>query len=110
MAETTGSNKGLGQPPEQMSTETRLLLAFLLMGAIMFLSPYFFKTQPPAPNPKKSTQAGQTAESTVPPAPAEAPPVETAEAGKAPTAPVTQAPAEPPFVIDTDSYKIAFSS
>jgi len=101
----------LGQPPDQMSTETRLLLAFLLMGAIMFLTPYFFKSQPPAPNAKKSTQAGQTAESTVPPTPAEAqPPAETVEAGNAPVAPVTQAPAEPPFVINTDLYRITFSN
>ena len=70
MADANGSNKGLGQPPEQMSTETRLLLAFLLMGAIMFLTPYFFKSQAPAPNAKKSTQAA--AESTVPPTPGEA--------------------------------------
>src|ERR1019366_7994305 len=111
MAETTGSNKGLGQPPEQMSTETRLLLAFLLMGAIMFLTPYFFKSQPPAPNSKKSTQAAQAADSTVPPTPAEAqPPAETVESGKAPVAPVIQAPAEPPFVINTDLYRITFSN
>lgn len=111
MADSTGSNKGLGQQLDQMSTETRLLLAFLLMGAIMFLSPYFFKSQTPAPNAKKSTQAGQTADSTVPPTPAEAqPPAVTAEAASAPTAPVTQAPAEPPFVIDTDLYKITFSN
>jgi YidC/Oxa1 family membrane protein insertase len=111
MADSTGSNKGLGQQLDQMSTETRLLLAFLLMGAIMFLSPYFFKSQTPAPNAKKSTQAGQTADSTVPPTPAEAqPPAVTAEVASAPTAPVTQAPAEPPLVIDTDLYKIAFSN
>ena len=111
MADSTGSNKGLGQQLDQMSTETRLLLAFLLMGAIMFLSPYFFKSQTPAPNAKKSTQAGQTADSTVPPTPAEAqPPAVTAEVPSAPTAPVTQAPAEPPLVIDTDLYKIAFSN
>ena len=116
MAESTG-NKGLGKPPDQMSTETRLLLAFLLMGAIMFLTPYFFKSQAPAPNAKKSTQAGQAAAPTVPPAPAvtpapaEAPaPAKVAEAGKAPTAPVIQSPPQPPFVINTDLYKIAFNN
>src|SRR5450432_835220 len=109
MAELNGGNKGLGTPPEQMSTETRLLLAFLLMGAIMFLTPYFFKSQTPAPNAKKSTQPELV---TTPPTPSEAAPpvVETAEAGKAPTAPVTQAQTEPPFVIETDLYKITFSN
>ena len=33
MAESNGGNKGLGKPPEQMSTETRLLLAFLSLHA-----------------------------------------------------------------------------
>jgi YidC/Oxa1 family membrane protein insertase len=109
MAESTG-NKGLGQPPEQMSTETRLLLAFLLMGAIMFLTPYFFKSPTPAPNAKKSTQSGQSAGNTVPAVSVEAPPAEAAEANKAPVVPVTQAPAEPPFVINTDFFKITFSN
>jgi YidC/Oxa1 family membrane protein insertase len=93
-----------------MSTETRLLIAFLLMGAIMFLTPYFFKSPTPAPNAKKSTQSGQAAETTAPPVSAEAPPAEAAEANKAPVAPVTQAPAEPPLVINTDLFKITFSN
>jgi YidC/Oxa1 family membrane protein insertase len=111
MAESNGSNKGLGQPPDKMSTETRLLLAFLLMGAIMFLSPYFFKQQTPPPNAKKSTQVAQAVDN-APAAPAgqtPAPP-ETAEASSAPTAPVTQAQPEPVFFIDTDQFKIAFSN
>jgi YidC/Oxa1 family membrane protein insertase len=111
MAESNGSssNKSLGQPPEQMSTETRLLLAFLLMGAIMFLTPYFFKSQTPAPNAKKSTQPELV---TTPPTPTEAaPPVPAvAEAGTAPTGPVTQARVEPPLVVETDLYKITFSN
>ena len=60
MAELNGSNKGLGQPPEQMSAETRLLLVFLFMGAILFLSQYLYKPQTPVPDAKKSTQSGQT--------------------------------------------------
>ena len=104
----------MGQPPDQMSTETRLLIAFLLMGAIMFLTPYFFKSQPPPPNAKKSTKAAETAQTAATPAaPAEVekpPAAETAEAAKAPIVPVIQAQAAPPFVIDTDLYKITFSN
>ncbi|HEX3746533.1 MAG TPA: membrane protein insertase YidC [Bryobacteraceae bacterium] len=115
MAETSG-NKGLGQQPEQMSTETRLLLAFLLMGAIMFLTPYFFKSQAPTPAAKKSTQASveqtavapTSAETKTPPPAATAAPQPTASA--APTAPVTQAQSQPPLVIDTEYFKITFSN
>jgi YidC/Oxa1 family membrane protein insertase len=108
MAESTG-NKGLGQPPEQMSTETRLLIAFLLMGAIMFLTPYFFKSQQPSPAAKKSTQAGAS-EAIVPPTATQVIPPVAAAVSAAPAAPVTQAPAQPPLVIDTDLYKITFSN
>ena len=37
------------QPSKEMSMEVRLLLAFLLMGAVMFLTPYLFKTVAPPP-------------------------------------------------------------
>jgi YidC/Oxa1 family membrane protein insertase len=80
----------------------------------MFLTPYFFKSQPPPPNAKKSTKAAETAQTAATPAaPAEVekpPAAETAEAAKAPIVPVIQAQAAPPFVIDTDLYKITFSN
>ena len=45
MAESvSGGNSNQGQPPKEMSMEIRLLLAFILMGAVMFLTPYFFKS------------------------------------------------------------------
>jgi YidC/Oxa1 family membrane protein insertase len=110
MAESTGNNKGLGQPADKMSTETRLLIAFLLMGAIMFLTPYFFKAPPPAPNAKKSTQATQTAEKPAVPVVSETPQVQTVAAGKTPAAPVTQGQPEPLYVINTDLFRVAFSN
>jgi YidC/Oxa1 family membrane protein insertase len=109
MAESTG-NKGLGQPPEQMSTETRLLLAFLLMGAIMFVTPYFFKSQLPSPDAKKGTRPAAS-EATVPPTPSAAHvPAVSSAANQTPSAPVTGGQAQPPLVINTDLYKIAFSN
>ena len=114
MAESNGSKKGLGQPPEQMSTETRLLIAFLLMGAILFVSQYFYKPATPPPDGKKSTQSAQTGGSG--PTPAEAPatvappPEETAAVGKAPTAPVVNAQAEPKLVVNTDLFQVTFSN
>src|ERR1039457_3218223 len=123
MAESVnGGSKTPAQPPKEMSMEVRLLIAFLLMGAVMFLTPYFFKSQ--APPPVQKDAAGQTAtqspagvptagegkptaEATPPPAAAEA-----AEAAEAAPLPVGATPqkAEPPFVIETDLYKIAFSN
>jgi YidC/Oxa1 family membrane protein insertase len=111
MAESNGSNKGLGQPPDQMSTETRLLLAFLLMGAIIFLSPQFFKQPAPGPDAKKSTQAVETGGGAAAPAISgtdASQPVETAEAGVAPTAPVTQAQQEPAFIVNTNLFQVTF--
>ena len=63
MAESVnGGSKTPAQPPKEMSMEVRLLIAFLLMGIVMFVTPYFFKSQaPPAgnkaayyPGPRKS--------------------------------------------------------
>jgi len=54
-----------GQPPKEMSMEIRLLLAFLLMGAVMFLTPYFIKT-PPASNKKAATSAPAPVAQTAP--------------------------------------------
>ena len=60
MAESVnGGSKTPAQPPKEMSMEVRLLIAFLLMGAVMFLTPYFFKSQ--APPPGKKDAAGQAA-------------------------------------------------
>ena len=55
-----GSGNPATPPKKEMSMEMRLLVAFLLMGAVMFLTPYFFKSQNPPP-PKKDTATGQPA-------------------------------------------------
>jgi len=111
MAET-GGTKSPGQGPQEMSMETRLLLAFLLMGAVMFLTPYFF---PSATTPAKKTTAPttQTAQGTPPaaaPAETTAPTQIVHEAESAATAPVTQAKSEPTFSIDTDLFHVTFSN
>jgi YidC/Oxa1 family membrane protein insertase len=123
MAESVnGGNKTPAQPPKEMSMEVRLLLAFLLMGAVMFLTPYFFKSQiPPA---DKKDAAGQTASQGAPGTPstpgvkpaaqAPAPPAPVAEAAAeaAPPLPVGATPqkAEPTCIIETGLYRIAFSN
>src|SRR5271169_1313812 len=116
MAEpANGGSNTPAQPPKEMSMEVRLLLAFLLMGAVMFLTPYFFKSQIPPPGKKDA--AGQTAAQGTtganPPADAAAPPasnVEKVSAAAVLPAGATPQKAEPPFVIETDLYKIALSN
>src|ERR1035437_2764667 len=121
MAESVnGGSKTPAQPPKEMSMEGRLLIACLLMGVVMFVTPYFFKSQ--TPPPVKKDAAGQTASqspSGVPTAPdgkptAEAtapPPAAEAAASAVPLAAgATPQKAEPVFVIETDLYRIAFSN
>src|ERR1035438_4410068 len=107
MAETgNGGSKSGGQGPKDMSMETRLLLAFLLMGAVMFLTPYFFPSATP-PAKKSTATTAQTAQGTPPAAaPAETtPPAQIVhEDESAATAPLTQARSEPTFSIDTDLF------
>ncbi len=109
MAQTANS-ENQSSAPKEMSMEVRLLLAFLLMGAVMFLTPYFFKQ--PAPPAAKKTAPAAASVSPKPeaPAPAETP---------APAAPKASAPAaanatpqqpQPPVVIETDLYHVVFSN
>ena len=95
--------------------EVRLLIAFLLMGAVMFLTPYLFKSQTPPPAKKDASPTA--AQSSAPPPDAGSKPVEPApppaEAPVVTAAPVpgaTPQKPEPTFVIETDLYKVAFSN
>ena len=103
-----------GGSPKEMSMEVRLLLAFLLMGVVMFVTPYFYKTPPPNKNGHKTTTA-QTEPSQAPSAPAtaetQAPPAaaETARAA-APAEPATVAESLPPVVIDTKLFRVTFNN
>ncbi len=106
---------GRGQPPKEMSMEIRLLLAFLLMGAVMFLTPYFVKTQQPASTKKAETPATAPVAETAPPAAPETPaapaPQAKAAARKRTSAtPVTEQNPLPPLVMETDLFRIEFSN
>jgi YidC/Oxa1 family membrane protein insertase len=96
---------------KDMSMEARLLIAFLLMGIVLFVTPYFYK---PAPvkgtanvNPQKAEQLTKA------PATAATPPVvqPTPPAVEPPvaTAPV-QSAKEEIFTLDTTLYHITFSN
>jgi YidC/Oxa1 family membrane protein insertase len=110
MAESVNGGGSGSKPPKELSMELRLLLAFILMGAVIFLTPYFFKQQTPPPT--KKTDQAQTAQTTVPPAPEKAAAQAAAES-QAPepgAAAATPQQARPPFIIDTDLYRVSFSN
>jgi YidC/Oxa1 family membrane protein insertase len=95
---------------KEISMEVRLLLAFLLMGAVIFVTPYFYK--PPAgPTVDKSAvnKPGETAKEAKPPAPVPATPPLPAEATAA-VAGQVQAANEETVVIDTDLLQVTFSN
>jgi YidC/Oxa1 family membrane protein insertase len=90
----------------EFSMEQRLLLAFLLMGLVLFLTPYFYKAPPPPP--KTNTPAtGQT--STTAAKPAIATPAATPAAAQAVPGQI-EASTEQQFVIDTDIYRVTLSN
>jgi YidC/Oxa1 family membrane protein insertase len=94
-----------GKPPEnkELSVETRLLIAFILMGVVLFTTPYFFKTQAPPPPANKTEQPAtpQTDQ------PAQAAPV---VAAAAPAAGAVSAAGEETITVDTELYHIVFSN
>jgi YidC/Oxa1 family membrane protein insertase len=110
MADSQGTPgpEGTGGKKE-LSMEIRLLIAFLLMGVVLFVTPYFYKT-PPAPVQKptasKTAEVPKPAEAVPPPAAAS-----TAEpTAAAPTQPAMGAGVEQTFTIDTQLYEIRFSN
>src|SRR5258708_4777775 len=115
----SGSNNSPGQPPKEMSMEVRLLLAFLLMGAVMFVTPYlpWFKTVAPPGGSPPETAAGTPGGPTAPPGqpPSATPPAATAETTQpAPPGPASESatPQEslPIFTLETNLYRISFSN
>src|SRR5213592_3634775 len=94
-------------PKKELSMEMRLLLAFLLMGAVMFVTQLWFKPQE-TPAQKRTEPSASAPKPGEPPPPAVAkPPATTAEV--APPAPVagatTQLP-QTPFIIETDLFHV----
>ena len=69
-----GTSGGPGPPKKELSMELRLLLAFILMGVVLFVTPYFYKNV--APPVKKTVPAAAKSE------PAAAPPGASACAGR----------------------------
>src|SRR3981081_3628191 len=93
-------------PKKELSTEMRLLIAFALMGIVLFATPYFFKPAAPPPAPKKAATAQQHnpgPETSAVPTTAKPEKGKTGEAGaEAPAAERVAAQKEETFVVETD--------
>ena len=100
---------------KELSMEARLVLAFLLMGLVLFVTPYLYKAPPAKPAAKSGTPAAQT---TSPAAQTTSPAAQTATkaatpARPAPALPVPgqiQASSEQEFTVDTQIYRIRLSN
>ena len=96
-----------GKPKKELTMEIRLLIAFLLMGLVLFVTPYIYKAPPPA----KPVQPAKQAEKAAPAKPAEAThPVAAASAATLPAPGQIQATSEQLLTIDTQIYHIVLSN
>jgi YidC/Oxa1 family membrane protein insertase len=113
MAEPVTGGSG-NKPSKELSMEMRLLLAFLLMGAVMFVSQYFMKSQAPPP----AQQTAQTGDPKAPETPKDAPkdaapaatPPKTAQVEALPLPGATPEVTLPVVTIDTDLYTVTFTN
>jgi YidC/Oxa1 family membrane protein insertase len=95
--------------------ELRLLLAFILMGVVLFVTPYFYKTVAPPVKKTASAAAKNAPAAAVPAAGAAAAPGETGTPSVPETvsenvAPPAAAQQEETRTIDTDLFRITFTN
>lgn len=106
---------------KELSMEKRLLLAFGLMGLVLFGTQYLMPKPPKPPKPPQQAEAQKTEQKAAPqaaasaetaPAPASAPaPAPTKNtAPAAAAAPLASAEREQTLIIETDLYRIVFSN
>lgn len=103
--------------PKELSNELRMLLAFVLMGAILLVTPYVYRKlglTPPTTEKKAQTAVKtQSAKPSEPPAAATAggaPIAPSAPPEAAPAVPTVSAPGEQDQVIDTGLYHVVFTN
>ncbi len=113
MADPENGAKTGGKPGGQkgLSMERRMLLAFLLMGLVLMLTPYFYRSSSPSSKAPVKPAASQDS----PVAPSAKPPVEQATAeseAPPPAVPAGQVGAEKEetYIVETDLSRIVFSN
>ncbi len=90
-------------PKKELSMEIRLLLAFILMGLVLFTTPYLYRSQTPA---RKTPAVPQTTATPATSAAAPQPTTEKTVEG----APAVAAGKEEDHTIETDLYRVVFSN
>lgn len=104
-----GTTKDNSPRKKEVPMERRLLLAFLLMGLVLFLTPYFYR--PSRPPPKTQPPVGQQARAPEAPVPEAAKPPEKAQQPPVPDIPGRiSAEKEETFVVETDLYRVVLSN
>src|SRR5262245_13439200 len=94
---------------KELTMEMRLLIAFVLMGLVLFITPYIYKQPPPPPANQAPAKADAAKSDTAKSEPAEKPPPATPAV--APDIPgQIQASAEEEPTVDTDLYHVVFSN
>lgn len=97
-------------PKKELSMEMRLLLAFALMGIVLYVTPYIFKSFSPPPPPKPAAAQKQKPEADPAPPVAEAQTTsQPASGAKKPDQPAA-ADKEETLTLETDLYKVEFSN
>ena len=105
------TNPGGSKQPKELSMEMRLLIAFILMGAVLFLTPYLFRTEGPPAQKKETATAPAAPQEAAPEAPeAPAKPQPKAQASPAVPAGNVSAESQQTYVIDTDVFRVEFSN
>jgi len=108
MAESDPGGSNSPKQSKELSMEKRLLLAFILMGAVLFTTPYFFQSNgPPAKKTETVPPKGGTA---APPSEKKAVATVTPEGPPPPAAPAAAAQKEELYTIDTNVYRVTFSN
>jgi len=98
-----------GAPKKELTMEIRLLIAFLLMGLVLFVTPYIYKAPPP-PKPVQPAKQAEKAAAPVKPAEATKPVAATAAVAALPVPGQIAATSEQLLTIDTQIYHIVLSN
>jgi YidC/Oxa1 family membrane protein insertase len=107
--QNSGGQNPLGAPKKELAMESRLLLAFGLMGVVLLVSQYVLP-KPPEPPKKAETKAaaGKPAEAKAPATPPTAKPGPAGAPASNPAAVVGER--EQDFVVETDLYQVTFTN
>jgi YidC/Oxa1 family membrane protein insertase len=112
MADSDQGNKLPKKPGDnKINMELRLMLTFVLMGVVLFLTQYLYKP-PVAPKPVKQTEAAKPVQESKPAPPAPVTPTAGAAAQTAeqPPGEKLSAPKEELFTVDTSVFHVVFSN